>query len=477
MSQPHSLLKPNTPTPYFDFFAAPAEGSHLDALAAEVAAIVDANEERKRARKPSDAETFSRSVGALACNLALSVLTHGCGPLALSLRHDNRAWRRSRYNSHGLKARTLRGVIDAFEASGLLRLTLSPDRGRGSTLEPTAAFAAEMRRRGVTRADIAEHDGGGELIVIARRVRKEGAWRWQQAAERELVEYVDTPAIVAARRDIQALGDYLRAAPIEFVADGLEPPVDDHRRTLRRSFIAPPVEKGKPKRPPSFQQLEGGRMGGGFWMNLRKDRRRASLRIGGEPVAECDCNALFIRLALAHAGHPIAAEGGRYGGSAQSSDLAASDPYAVIEAAILKHPSWSNATTLRGSIKAAIAALLFAPHLKRFPNEVAKGFPDGFGLKDFRKAVRSVYPALLQFIDAEAGAKERPLAYRLLRLESDAILAAALNLFGKGVPVLPLHDCLMCAQSNAGVVADVLERAILERTGVVVPVPVNGERR
>ena len=129
---------------------------------------------------------------------------------------------------------------------------------------------------------------------------------------------------------------------------------------------------------------------------------------------------------------------------------------------------------LRPSIKAAISALLFAPRLKRFPNEVAKGFPRGVGLREFREAVRSVYPALLPFIDAgEAGVEERALGYRLLRLESDAVLSAALELFAAGVPVLPLHDALLCASSQAGVVAETLERAILERTGVVVPVTVN----
>ena len=105
---------------------------------------------------------------------------------------------------------------------------------------------------------------------------------------------------------------------------------------------------------------------------------------------------------------------------------------------------------------------------------MAKGFPTGFALSDFREAVRSVYPALLRFIDAEAGANERPLGYRRLLLESDDILAAALELFGRGVPVLPLHDALLCARSNAGVVAGALERAVFERTGVEVPVIVNG---
>jgi hypothetical protein len=463
-------------------FAAARAGSALETLASEIASVIAANETRERARRAADYATFLRCVGALVCNLALSVLTLCGGPVALALRHDNKAWRFSRYNAHGLKARTFRAVIEAAVEAGFAEMALSATRGQASTIAPSPEFAAEIVRRGVTSAEIGKHKGA-ELIVYTRKVAERDAWRWQdREAERELVEYSDTPAIVAGRAEMRALVEHIKAASIEFLADGLEPYVDAQRRNLHRSFIVPPAVKsrgGGKQRLPPFHQLEGGRMGGGrmgggaFWLNLRKDRRRASLRIGGEPIAECDYNALFLRLAMARAGHPLT-EG--MGDSAQSQHSAATDPYGRIEAAALEHAPWGKGMKLRPAIKVAVSALLFAPHLKRFPQKIAKGFPQGFGLKELRRAVAEVYPALSKFISAEAGAKEvRALGYRLLRIESDAILAAALECYAAGVPVLPIHDALICPCSRAGFVASAMDRAMWERAGVVVPVNTSSE--
>lgn len=224
---PSQTYRPNTP--YFDLFATPAKGSPLEALAADVATMLATNEPRQKARKAGDAATFARCVEAVVCNLALSVLTMRGGPVAVSLRHESQAWRPSRYNNHGLKARTFRGVIEGASDSGLLRITLSATHGRASTIKPSPEFAAEVLRRGVTREDIAEHKGV-ELIVYARRVRKRDEARgWQQEAERELVEYVDAPTIVAARREMRALNDHLKAAPLAFLDDGQLPIIDDNK--------------------------------------------------------------------------------------------------------------------------------------------------------------------------------------------------------------------------------------------------------
>ena len=47
----------------------------------------------------------------------------------------------------------------------------------------------------------------------------------------------------------------------------------------------------------------GGRLAGGFWMDLPKALRRRAISIGGEPVAELDYRAMMPRLLYASVGH------------------------------------------------------------------------------------------------------------------------------------------------------------------------------
>jgi hypothetical protein len=46
---------------------------------------------------------------------------------------------------------------------------------------------------------------------------------------------------------------------------------------------------------------QGGRLYGGFWQNLKTERRR-NIRINGEPVAVLDYGSMFTRLAYAEVG-------------------------------------------------------------------------------------------------------------------------------------------------------------------------------
>ncbi|MFT4096116.1 MAG: hypothetical protein QM651_03275 [Rhodoblastus sp.] len=452
-------------TPYFDFMLT-AEGAALKELVADVAAILETRSERQRARKATDAANFLRGVDALVSNLVASVLERDGGPTSLSLNKNHRQWRGWRYNSHGIKCDSFLASVVAANGE-FLSLTKSTLHGVASTIEPAQAFVAEVRARGIALSDLGVRREA-ELIAFTQKQRKENAWRWDDQTETVFVDYRDTRFTIAARAQMQALKEHIAAASIEFMDDGEHPRVDTKRRDLQRRFIVPPRIEGKALRTNPFgHQLEGGRMAGNAcWLTLRKDRRRASLRIDGEPIAEVDFNAMFPRLACAKAEHPARSNGG----SAQSGE--ASDFYAPIEAAILKRAPWGHPEGLRGGVKQAVSALLFMPTLRRWPDAIRKRLPKGFSVAEMREAVAEVYPALWHHIDAASGPEKRAIGYRLMRIESDIIVRACLELAAQGITALPIHDAVLVARSKAMIAAGVLERVAEEVAGVVVPVSV-----
>lgn len=468
---PRLTHNPDTPNPYFDFMAT-AQGDALKALVADVAAILETRSDRQRARKATDAVNFLRGVDALVCNLVASVLERAGEPFALSLNKNQARWKRSRYHSHGLMRDTFLRIVAASDGEflTLTKAARSPNRaqhGNASTIEPTQEFAAEVRARGIALSDLGVRREA-ELIAFTQKQPKEDAWRWDDQTETVFVDYRDNRFTNAARAQMQALRDRIAAASIEFVEDGEHPRVDTKRRDLQRRFILPPRCDGKAARPlPAGHTLEGGRMAGNaFWLTLRKDRRRASLRLGGEAIAEVDFNAMFPRLACAKAEHPI----GGNGDSAQS-DMAR-DFYAPIVEAVLKHSPEAPRDKLRSGIKQALSALLFAPTLRRWPEKIRARLPKQFSVEDMRRVVWEVYPALWPYVAAASSKEKRGIGYRLMRIESDLILQACLRLAAQGITALPIHDAVLVPRSKAMIAAEALERTALEVAGVVVPVSV-----
>src|SRR5690606_10748031 len=85
--------------------------------------------------------------------------------------------------------------------------------------------------------------------------------------------------------------------------DGAQPVVDPHERLLRRYYVLRVDQK-----EPRFDQ--SGRLFGGFWLNMRSDRRRR-IRINGEPTVTLDYASMFTRLAYASLGE-TPPDGDRY---------------------------------------------------------------------------------------------------------------------------------------------------------------------
>jgi hypothetical protein len=83
---------------------------------------------------------------------------------------------------------------------------------------------------------------------------------------------------------LRAINEWLDKADITFDAAAFEKPVNTQARQLRRQFTLGRFDRG-------------GRLFGGFWINLTKPVRLQGIRIEGDEVAGLDYSALNPRLA------------------------------------------------------------------------------------------------------------------------------------------------------------------------------------
>jgi hypothetical protein len=154
----------------------------------------------------------------------------------------------------------------------------------------TERLTKTVRDAGVTLEDFG-HLANEEVIRLSRKW-KIGDWR-ESRIEREWIDYTDTAETNAMRGVMRRVNAWLERAAISFINDAAEP-VDIHDRTLRRLFV---THEGDPL----GQRLIGGRLFGGFWQGLQRERR-SRIRIDGEPVATLDYSSMFARLPYASKG-------------------------------------------------------------------------------------------------------------------------------------------------------------------------------
>ncbi|MGZ3355957.1 MAG: hypothetical protein ACXVBO_14020 [Isosphaeraceae bacterium] len=179
-------------------------------------------------------------------------------------------------------------LLDLLAKEDLLERQI-PDaiRGEVSSIRPTGRFTDIVRPLGINFADFAP-DPSKEAIVLSRVTRTYSAETRRTRKSKQLLDYADTPVSSAYRIAVQELNAFLDAAEITFLDDGLEPHIDPNIRMLTRRFTIFDDQK------PRFDQV--GRLFGGFWMALKRERRK-QIRINGEPVANLDYSSMFTRLA------------------------------------------------------------------------------------------------------------------------------------------------------------------------------------
>jgi hypothetical protein len=420
-----------------------AKGQPLLTLVDEVLALIASREQRRRARRATDAVNHRALVNVIVSNLAYAVLMPPpTGKLAISTRNTTAL---TRYENRALGSKPLRALFEALEDLGLMSRHYSIRRGEASSIWPLKRFADEVQRLGVTLGDFGR-DPNEEVILLARsKPRPDGATK-----RRARIDYTDTATTVRYRAQVRNLNAFLASADITFDDDGAEPQVDCQQRGLRRHFT---VLEDQPER---FDQ--NGRLFGGFWMNI-KSHRRARIRINKEPVTELDYSSMFTRLAYAE-----------LGARPPKGDL-----YAI-----------EGASEHRSGIKMAMNVFLFDtnPRRPKWPSEMGLGVATDFEALNGSVPEAAAYEALLPkgwtvSVTRKAILKKHPalkpawghgLGHRLMFEESRLMLAVLEHLRSQGISALPLHDAIIVPRSSTEVARRAMEQLGKQLTGVDLPV-------
>lgn len=409
-----------------------ATGPSLLALASAVSAEVAKVEHRTRRRAQAAQEAFDRAVDAFVVNIAYLVVRPSVSGRLVLDRDTGK--QHTRYDHPALTPSTLDKAFKSLRDQGLFSVNKG-HQGRTTTLEPTAAFAEAVSNYGVVVADFGR-DPLEEIIILStttkRLVSAKDGCKFRKKSK--LIDYKPSLEVVHLRSRLTALNEFLAAADIAFVDDGVFPLVCPEDRVMKRRFTLLDA-----KEHPAWNL--NGRLFGGFWQQLERSRRDG-IRIDGEPVCDLDFKNAFARLAYLHVG-----------GEPPEGDLY--DLTGLLPGYDDRHP------THRKGVKQGFSALLFGG--KAQAPEIVAQLPEGTKAKALREALAAKHSALVPIFGSDVG-------YSLMYQESCILMRALEMLMAEGVVGLGMHDGLMVASSYEKTARGAMEAASVEVVGAALTV-------
>jgi hypothetical protein len=201
-------------------------------------------------------------ISALACDLALIVLTEGSKAIYISRSHQELG-RSFRYGNPA-SSKTLPAVLDrlASQQAHLISMALGyqTDTGEGkkTTIRPSNKFCRLVRDYALSASDIAECHRPEPIELKASPP--------SQGKKAQRIDYEDTAQTHQFRQQMQEINSHLMTARIGYTGQAK---VDINRRQLRRVFTRERFDSG-------------GRLFGGFWQPMGKNERLQHIKINGE---------------------------------------------------------------------------------------------------------------------------------------------------------------------------------------------------
>lgn len=319
-----------------------------------------------------------------------------------------------------------------------------------ATLTPGSELIKLIEEHGPTRGDFRVETP--ELVVVRMKALTKVDHR-SKPQEHHIIkmDYEDTQAAKAYRAATRVINKHLADMLIEYVGNANHPDTD--LRHLSRYFIERPTEaeqrlldagRGIPtsmKRAPSLAL--SGRYYGGFWETMEK-RLRWHLRINGEQVVEVDWSSLFLHLAY-HSKDLEPPPGDLYAIPGLEGEDRDDTIKPFINAMFNYHKDFGQTP---GDLKFATKRMT-APKATKLIKKHHKPIADLFGTS---------------------------IGLYYMNKESNMMTNVLLTSMDRDIPLLPLHDGVICGESNADSVARLMLRVYQEHNGGHT-CPVTVERR
>ncbi|MHA7858072.1 MAG: hypothetical protein ACX94D_08305 [Henriciella sp.] len=300
-----------------------------------------------------------------------------------------------------------------------------PFRSQGYSVTSTEAgprLLEAATRLGVSIDGIGQSKHYPSVVV---KGTKDGA-----SKRREVLKESQLPSLETVQHELNSFNDILAASKVG-VRDGAEP-IDTRRLQCSRVFLDGSLQAS-------------GRLTGGFWLNLRKQRRKEDLLVDGQRIAEVDLRAAQPTLAYAMLGHSCGV-----------------DPYDLTALGI--------SDISRDASKCVMMQMLWQPidASSRLPTEARKAIPSSYRASDVYNLVRQHNEPIRRLLG-----NPHPVGAHLMHLESEVIMRAVRLCYSDGFTALPLHDALLTCQAAATRAADNLKQAFASIMGVTPEVTVD----
>ena len=380
-------------------------------------------ETRKRARKKKDQQIFQQTVYCIVSNLVIAELKFQERGIRITRSHGTLG-KRDRYRAPVL-GKTFPYVIDVMNEPemGLLKQKKAEpsvdDTRHQSIIFPTVRIDTR-----INELDLSVHDFGPSDLseVIILKGKKEDYFDKVGYAS-----YEDTPDTVRMREEMVLLNDWLSHMDIQLVSS--DPYyqkeikyIQIHNRKLRRFFT---------RGDRSFKS--GGRLFGGFWLDMNKAMRRNTIYLDEENTCTLDYKNMAPRIL-----------------------------YGLAEAEI----DQDDAYTIRGyeayrsGIKTVFNTMINKNGpLSKFPKGVKKEFERNHTIQWVSDAIRKRHKPIAKFLDTEIG-------HAIQKIESDIIVKCMLLCKERDIPVLPIHDALLFPFDKETEGREIMKRVFKEYTGI-----------
>jgi hypothetical protein len=399
-----------------------------------------ADKGRQRRRREEDATAVRAIIDTILANLIHQYLATGRRRNPIVVPMKKFVPPQTRYDQKGF--RKLQDIVTELHDAGEIGFQ-SGSKGKASTIWASDSLARRIAALKPTYGDLGRKQT--ETIILSCNewtfvdgLKADGSTGPVRSKRNSRVDYADTDGpsgTIAARRRLGALSEWLSAADLQFSKPGHR--IDTTSVILTRRFT---LTEGQTERGFKFDQ--NGRLQDGWWMQVSSEDRQF-IRIGGEPIADLDYSAMFIRLGCIKAGITLARE---------------VDPYRL--------RGWD-----RDGVKIAMLAMIFADSPRaRVPPKAAEKLPPGTTMTSIREAIAAHRPEIMPIF-------ERGWGLELMHRESEVMMALLEALKKKGIIALPMHDGVMVQRSQAAETQQVMSDVSRQMLGSTLPVkrkPVKG---